>query len=191
MSGCMIDKCAKKNPQKIAFEYSKMFSFFLQKKTSVSLRSWRQSQIKVRWKVYSIAFVWAFKTVQISQETFEMETISNFEITKVVMVLNVLSRNPYFLVKPFLCNVYEPCLESHKINSKFTKCMLWRWGSSRKLKRAPWGHKWDMAGFRVFFRTRSSPTKIAFSDTMQWCYDIQQPNKLPWDSLKLLKMLTT
>ena len=51
-----------------------------------------------------------------------METISNFEITKVVMVFNVLSCNPYFLVKPFLCNVYEPCLESHTILNSPNVC---------------------------------------------------------------------
>ena len=68
-------------PYRVLINYAKSIStdfaskyfwcIVFERKTSVSLLSWRQSQIKVRWKVYSIAFVWAFKTVQISQEIWD------------------------------------------------------------------------------------------------------------------------
>ena len=83
-----------------AFKFIMVFCF--RKETSVSLLSWRQLSNKSPMESLLHCFCLSFQNCTNISRGFQIETISNSQITKVVMDFDPLSCNPYFLLKPFL-----------------------------------------------------------------------------------------
>ena len=81
-----------------------LWCFVFERKPSVSLLSWRQLSNKSPMESLLHCFCLSFQNCTNISRGFQSETISNSQITKVVMDFDPLSCNPYFLLKPFLCD---------------------------------------------------------------------------------------